>query len=76
MMSFISIAVAVLLGVLYIIGTFAGGPYIKTGNHTNSGSEDFDPLDPFDPVNPYNTCPYCGSSDTDGNHCHNCDEDF
>ena len=21
-------------------------------------------------------CPYCGSGDTDGNHCYNCDEDF
>lgn len=22
------------------------------------------------------TCPYCGSDDTDGNHCYNCDEDY
>lgn len=21
-------------------------------------------------------CPYCGSGDTDGNHCFNCEEDF
>ena len=21
-------------------------------------------------------CPYCGSGDTDGNHCYDCDEDF
>lgn len=21
-------------------------------------------------------CPYCGSGDTDGNHCHTCDGDF
>lgn len=21
-------------------------------------------------------CPYCGSGDTDGNHCYTCDEDF
>ena len=21
-------------------------------------------------------CPYCGSGDTDGNHCYNCHEDF
>lgn len=21
-------------------------------------------------------CPYCGSGDTDGNHCYNCDDDF
>lgn len=21
-------------------------------------------------------CPYCGSGDTDRNHCYNCDEDF
>lgn len=21
-------------------------------------------------------CPYCGSDDTDGNHCSTCDEDF
>ena len=21
-------------------------------------------------------CPFCGSGDTDGNHCYNCDEDF
>ena len=21
-------------------------------------------------------CPYCGSGDTDGNHCYGCDEDF
>ena len=21
-------------------------------------------------------CPYCGSSDTDGNHCYNCGKDF
>lgn len=24
---------------------------------------------------PY-TCPYCGSSNTDGNHCYDCGEDF
>lgn len=36
----------------------------------------YDPLDPFDPANPYNSCPYCGSGDTDGNHCYSCDEDF
>ena len=24
----------------------------------------------------YNDCPYCGSGDTDGNHCYDCDEDF
>ena len=21
-------------------------------------------------------CPYCGSGDTDGNHCYNCHDDF
>jgi hypothetical protein len=21
-------------------------------------------------------CPYCGSGDTDGNHCYTCDDDF
>ena len=21
-------------------------------------------------------CPYCGSGDTDGNHCYSCDDDF
>ena len=21
-------------------------------------------------------CPFCGSGDTDGNHCYTCDEDF
>lgn len=24
----------------------------------------------------YDSCPYCGSGDTDGNHCYECDEDF
>ena len=23
-----------------------------------------------------NECPFCGSGDTDGNHCYTCDEDF
>lgn len=39
-------------------------------------SYDYDPQDPYDPANPYNSCPYCGSGDTDGNHCYGCDEDF
>ena len=24
----------------------------------------------------YGSCPNCGSSDTDGNHCYDCDEDY
>ena len=32
--------------------------------------------DPLDPTDPYNDCPDCGSGDTDGNHCYDCDEDF
>ena len=46
--------------------------YYVTDNYSDP-NRDWDPLDP---ANPYNDCPYCGSSDTDGNHCYDCDEDF
>ncbi len=35
-----------------------------------------DTWDPLDPADTYNDCPDCGSGDTDGNHCYDCDEDF
>lgn len=46
--------------------------YYVTDNYSDP-NRDWDPLDP---ANPYHDCPYCGSSDTDGNHCYDCDEDF
>ncbi len=39
----------------------------------STSAEGWDPLDPADG---YNDCPYCGSGDTDGSHCYDCDEDY
>lgn len=46
----------------------------KTVIYTQNKSNDS--WDPLDPADPYNDCPDCGSGDTDGNHCYDCDEDF
>ena len=32
--------------------------------------------DSLDHEDPYNECPNCGNSDTDGNRCYDCGEDF
>ena len=43
----------------------------------NSSSHNLDhEWNPLDPADPYNDCPDCGSGDTDGNHCYDCDGDF
>lgn len=36
----------------------------------------YDTSDTHDSIDSQMICPYCGSSNTDGNHCYDCDEDF
>ena len=40
--------------------------YIFSGAGGGSGSAHYEDEE----------CPYCGSGDTDGNHCYTCDDDF
>ena len=47
--------------------------YYSDSDYQSDSDHGWDPLDPTDP---YNDCPSCGSSNTDGNHCYDCDEDF
>ena len=44
-------------------GGYSGGSYSGYSGGSISGDVDDD-------------CPYCGSGDTDGNHCYTCDDDF
>lgn len=53
--------IAIFSGILINIGMVAGG--VLEGGSSSSGYLD-------------DECPYCGSGDTDGNHCYTCDDDF
>lgn len=53
--------IAIIIGILINIGMIAGG-FLEGGGSSLSHLDD--------------ECPYCGSGDTDGNHCYTCDDDF
>ena len=61
----VAIVVGVLINVIMYFGVWS------EGGSTGSGGSYTHVDDVFD-----EECPYCGSSDTDGNHCFDCDEDF
>ena len=61
------------LAALYVIFTILVNVAGSGGGYHHTNGKDWDPLDPTDP---YNNCPDCGSGDTDGNHCYDCDDDF
>ena len=52
--------IAIVVGILANIAMLLGSHLEGSGS---TGSIDHD-------------CPYCGSGDTDGNHCYTCDEDY
>ena len=52
--------------IICIVGGIAINIGIMAGEFGSSGGSTYHEED----------CPYCGSGDTDGNHCYNCDEDF
>ena len=55
-----------ILALVCIIGGIAANIGIIAGEFGSDGGSTYHDEE----------CPYCGSGDTDGNHCYNCDEDF
>lgn len=66
------IIIGIAIGVVLVVMVFAA-EFDGTGTYNPGDSSGWDPLDPADP---YNDCPDCGSGDTDGNHCYDCNDDF
>ena len=58
----IAIIVGIVINSAVLYGSAAeAGMSTGSGRHTSHLDEE---------------CPYCGSGDTDGNHCYTCDEEF
>lgn len=57
----IAIVVGTAINIAMLYGSAAEGGLVSgTGKHTSYTDEE---------------CPYCGSGDTDGNHCYTCEKD-
>ena len=70
------IIVAVVLFILMVELNKSKKPPKHGSTYTSTHTSEFHEWDPLDPTDGYNDCPDCGSGDTDGNHCYDCDEDF
>ena len=66
----VAIGVGVLINAIMLLGGWLESG--STGSHRTSSSGSYTHGHDITDTE----CPYCGSSDTDGNHCFDCDEDF
>ena len=58
----VAIIIGIVVNIAMLYGSFAEG---GASGGLSSGADVFD-----------EECPFCGSGDTDGNHCYTCEKDF
>ena len=66
-LAFVGMLLPAIIGIVAGIGLIRSGSIIG-GSDGSGSSGGYSFID--------DECPSCGSGDTDGNHCYECDEDF